>query len=131
MSSSSRPSLQRVQTRKTVEKQQSMMDVGVTLSFDEESYTVRAGDLSALDTRELRKQVGYSFNGLLQAFATDPDIDLVAGIVWLAKRIAGDKVTPYEEVAAGIDYSVFDSLDVVDPNAEQVDGDPEESAGPS
>lgn len=131
MSNTSRPSLQRVQTRKSLEKQQSMMDVGVTLSFDDESYTVRAGDLSALDTRELRRQVGYSFNGLLQVFATDPDIDLVAGIVWLAKRIGGDKVTPYEEVAAGIDYSVFDTLEVVDPNAEQVDGDPEESAGPS
>lgn len=108
-----------------------MLDVGLSISFDGKSYTVRAGDLTAWDTRELRKQVGYSFHGLLAAFTEDPDIDLIAALVWLSKRVDGDRLTKYETVAEDIGYGVFDTLDVADAGQEDVDGDPEESAGSS
>ena len=106
-----RPTTARKTTRKVTEKRDSMLDEGLRLTIEGEDYTIRAGDLNALDARELRKQVGMTFVELIQGFGTHPDIDLVAAVVWLARRIKGDRTLTYDAVAEAMGYDVFDTIE--------------------
>jgi hypothetical protein len=122
----SRPSTARKVTRKTEEKRDAALDEGLKLTIDGAEHVVRAGDLTALDSRELRRQVGMSFTGLMQAFASDPDIDLIAAIVWLARRIRGEALLSYDDVAGEMGYDVLDRIEFAEPEPEETDGtDPE------
>jgi hypothetical protein len=125
MSNSKRPSLQRKVTPRSEKARKEALDTGVKLSVNGKSYTVRAGDLSALDTRALRRELGLSFMGLMDALEQDPDIDLLAGLVWLARRTDGEIALTYDEVATELDYAA--DYDVVQAGAEVEDGstDPE------
>lgn len=129
----SRPSLDRVHTRKSTEQADAILDQGIKLTIDGKDYAVRAGDLTAIDTRELRRQTGYSFNGLLEAFGRDPDLDLIAGIMWLSLRIDGDKEITYDDVAEDLGYGALVDMKVNDAGPEELEGDilPEGSAGDS
>ncbi|MGH9460368.1 MAG: hypothetical protein ACRD1X_04070 [Vicinamibacteria bacterium] len=82
------------------------MEEGVSINVDGVDYTVRTGDLSALDAQALRKELGLSFIGLMKALQDDPDIDLIAGIVWLSRRVSGEPMLTYSEVAKDIGYDL-------------------------
>jgi hypothetical protein len=104
MSMDGRPSVQRKHTRASEAKRDERMDLGVAINVDGTEYVVREGDLTALDTMALRRETGMSFVDVMMAFAKHPDIDLVATLVWLARRINGERVLPYEAVATQINY---------------------------
>lgn len=108
-------------TRKTEEKRQAELDLGLTVNVNGEDYTVRQGDLTSMDTMALRRETGFSFRGLIEAFQRDPDIDLIAALVWLARRIAGERLLSFEDVARDIDYDV--DLDVIE--VAEAESDPE------
>lgn len=125
MSNTQRPTTARKVTRKTEAKRDAALDEGLKLTIDGAEYVVRAGDLTALDSRELRKQVGMSFAALLQAFNTDPDIDLIAAVMWLARRIKGEAQLTYDDVAGEVGYDVLDQIEFADAGPEEA-----EVAGP-
>lgn len=104
--SNSRPPLQRKQTRSSESARKAELDVGLTITVDKESYTVRQGDLTSMDIANLRRETGYSFRGLMMAASRDPDIDIIAALVWLARRIRGEQLLSYEDVANEIGYDV-------------------------
>ena len=94
----------------------------MTVTIGGVAYKAAAKDLTAVDVREIRKQLGYSFFGLLRELETDSDIDLIAGVVWISRRINGERDLDYAEVAAGISY---DDLDLGTAAAEpKVDAEP-------
>jgi hypothetical protein len=68
----------------------------------------------------LRRETGFSFRGLMQAAAKDPDVDIIAALVWLARRIDGERLLSYEDVASEIGYDV--DVELVEAEA---DDDPE------
>ena len=111
MSNTRRPTLQRQHTRASEKKRNDELDLGLTINVNGQEYTVRQGDLTAMDTSALRREVGLSFRGLLEQFTKDPDIDLVAAFVWLARRVDGELLLSFEQVASEMDYSL--ELDVV------------------
>ncbi|HUF98855.1 MAG TPA: hypothetical protein VMM60_12070 [Ilumatobacter sp.] len=119
MSNTKRPSTTRKVTRKTEEKRDEALSQGVSIAYDGKVYTVRAGDLTGLDSAALRRECGYSFAGLLKALTKDPDIDLIAALVWLSRRTDGEKLLSYDEVAAEIGY---------DSDIEVVDTEPEDES---
>lgn len=117
-----RPTLTKKPTRASRQAADDQLDEGVTIVVDGTRYTVRQGDLSALDSMALRRECGYSFVGLMRALYVDPDIDLIAAIVWLSRRIDGEVALPYAAVASELGYD--SEIDVVEP--EEGDGpDPE------
>lgn len=79
-------------------------DIGPHLSVEVNGakYLLAARDMTGLDVRELRRQTGYSYNGLVAAFTADYDVDLVAAVVWMARRQQGDTEVTYDEVALGM-----------------------------
>ncbi|HEY9391367.1 MAG TPA: hypothetical protein VIR27_16580 [Mycobacteriales bacterium] len=94
------------QTRRTVDRQtrrRSAIGAGVRVTLDGVAYTLHMGELSAMDASALRRETGMSVAGLLSAIQSDPDIDILAAVVWLARRQDGDRVT-FDEVASGIGY---------------------------
>lgn len=121
MSNTRRPSTARKVTRKTEEKRDEALDQGVSITVDGRAYTVRAGDLTGLDSSALRRECGYSFAGLMREMRRDPDIDLVAAVMWLARRIEGEQMLSYDDVAGEVGYGI--DLEVKD--AEPEDESPE------
>ena len=119
MTATTRPPLQRRVTRASESKRNAELDMGLSISVDGKVYTVRQGDLTSLDTMALRRETGYSFMGLLKAFQADPDIDLIAALVWLSRRIDGEVMLGYGEVAGEIGYDV--EIDVVGEAGEEAD----------
>lgn len=97
------------------------LDEGVTIVVDGKDYTVVAGDLSALDTMALRRETGFSFRSLIMSLQSDPDVDLVAALVWLSRRIGGEQMLSYAEVARDIGYDA-------DIDVKEAEGDPNPEA---
>lgn len=119
MSNTKRPNAARQHTRTTKAKKNAELDLGLTITLDGTEYTVRQGDMTAMDTMALRRECGFSFRGLIEAFQRDPDIDLIAALVWLSRRQAGERLLSYEEVATDIDYDAdLDIIEVVDPESD-------------
>lgn len=120
-----RPSASRKHTRSTEANRASGLDEGIRITIEGVVYEVRSGDLTARDARELRRQVGMTFPTLLESLGADPDIDLIAALVWLSRRINGEQVA-YDDIADEMGYDVFDTLTLGDTAAEEVDpSDPE------
>lgn len=107
-----RPNLARKVTPATEKSRNSMLDLGVKITYEGVVYEVRAGDLNALDSQALRRELGLSFMGLITSLSTDPDIDLIAGVVWLGRRTGGERSLSYAEVAEKMGYDALDGLEV-------------------
>jgi len=75
----------------------------IRISVDGQHYTFRPGDVTALDAQALRRATGMSMRGLWDAAQNDPDIDVIASLVWLARR-AKEPSLSYETVAKAIGY---------------------------
>lgn len=70
------------------------------------TYSLTPKDMTALDVRALREQAGYSYNGLARQAARDMDVDILAAIVWMARRIDGERDLTYDEVAGSITHGM-------------------------
>lgn len=103
-------------TKEQKAKQQAL-DEGLAIGVNGARYEVRFGDLTAMDVSALRRETGYSWQGLLTAANEQPDIDVVAVIVWLHRRLAGEKLLPFEAVANELDYSM--DVELLDDEAPQ------------
>lgn len=78
-------------------------DIAITVVVDDVAHVFRPGEMSALDASALRKEAGMSLRSLLSQINDDPDLDVVAAIVWLARRQAGNPAS-FTEVAEAISY---------------------------
>lgn len=114
----------RKHTRKTEEKRTDALDEGIRMRFDGEVYSITAGDLTALDSRALRQQAGITFPKLLEQAAEDFDLDTLACLIWLARRVNGERTLTFDEVAASVGY---DDLETLDFNAAE---DPDQGDAP-
>lgn len=79
------------------------------IRVDDVEYAVRPDEITAMDASTIRRAVGMSFRALMEAAQADPDIDVIAALVWMARRQAGEPNLDYATVAAEIRYdSAFD-----------------------
>ena len=106
MSNTQRPSLQRKHTRTTKAKTDDTLNTGISITIDGVLYEARLGDVTPGIARELRRTIGTGFMGLLERAATEPDIDLLAAVVWVASHIKGDLIT-FEQADARVSYAAM------------------------
>lgn len=104
--------VQRKHTRKTEEKRADALDQGYRVKVDGKVYKVTAGDLTGLDSRALRTQAGITFPGLLSQLVDDFDIDTLAVMIWLARRVHGERALSFEQVAAEVGYEDLEALKI-------------------
>ena len=119
----SRPSTRRKVTRSSQAARKKALNEKLSIRVNGTVHTLRVGDMTALDDHALRTQYGMPFEGMVQAMAAgDRALDLMAAIIWMARRTNGEELLTYAEVAAeiGFDGDIRD----VDPN-EPEDDSPE------
>lgn len=116
-----RPTLAPKQTRASAAKKKAAMDSGISITIDERTYVVREGDITALDSRALRQEVGMTFPKIIAAMQDDPDLDLVAALVWLARRLEGERNLAFDDVASELNYSHVEDLKIGNAADEEVD----------
>lgn len=125
MTTTSRPSAARRHTRTTEKKATDQLEQGIRITLDGESYEVRLADVTPNLTRELRRGTGMSFNQLMREVTSDPDLDSLAGFIWMARRIVGEKVE-IEDVVVTYAQILGDDFEVTLPDGGREEaGDPE------
>lgn len=91
------------------------------ITVDGKQYVIRFEDFNALEAREFRRELG---SGLAAAFNDTPDLDTIAGVLWLHRRKTNPKLK-FDEVAKELTYFNFDVVD----DDEDVVGDDEDAVG--
>lgn len=93
------------------------------VEHDGRKIPVRLEDCNAIEARDVRKATGVSLQQIM-AVARDGSVDLevVATLVWLARRHDGEKSLSWEDVAESISISNPAKVGVDDVEA---DPDPE------
>lgn len=121
--STQRPSIQRKHTRSTDAKAEAELDSGLRISLDGDVFEVRLGDINSALTRELRQKSGMGFNQLMHLAASDPDTDIIAAFVWVARRLRGEDVE-FDDVV--VTYSqLLDDFDIDMPGKREDADSPE------
>lgn len=77
---------------------------GMQIEVDGKTYVVRESDLTPRDVAALRRETGFAgWVGLAQEAQRGFDLDVLAALVWLSRRIAGEFVS-YESVLDTMSY---------------------------
>lgn len=77
---------------------------GMQIEVDGRTYIVRESDLTPRDVAALRRETGFAgWMGLVTETQRGFDLDVLAALVWLARRIEGD-ILPYETVLDSMSY---------------------------
>jgi hypothetical protein len=126
VSNAKRPALAKKQTAKTEANRREALDEGVKLTLDGEEYVLRVGDVTPALAREVRNVTGHSFMRLISMLGEDPDIDVIAEAIWVARRVRGDEVDLDDVI---VDYGLiagegFD-IETAGSSEGEVDGSPE------
>lgn len=88
----------------------------ITVTFEEQQHVYRHNELTAIDVRDCRKETGFTPNRLIGLLGdTDPDIDSLAALLWLARRQNGERGLRYDAVASQIRQSSVITVDVFMP----------------
>lgn len=121
---SNRPSLARKVTPADEKQRADDLDTGVRVTLDGETFEVRLGDMTAPLARGLRQATGLSWMRLMRELASDPDIDSLSALVWLARRIRGEQVA-FDDVQVTYQQMLDDGFDIDVCEAEEVEPGPE------
>lgn len=119
-----RPSTARKHTRTTESKRADGLEQGLRITIDGQAFEVRLGDVTSTVTRELRRATGMSFNQVMNLVQTDPDSDVIAAFIWIARRLAGEQID-VDDVVVTYAQILDDGFDVDLPGKRQEDEDPE------
>lgn len=114
-------------TSKARQRAAGQSEPNIKVVVDGVTYTIRSDELTARDARDLRKQAGLSFQGVMAAAQEDPDIDVIAALVFLACRQDGDRKVTYDEIAEAITYG--SEIDIDDTAEVEEDPDSPEASG--
>jgi hypothetical protein len=105
---------------------------GIRVTMDNTVYTLHFGEISGADALALRRQAGMSLQEFWQACGDSPDFDLVAIVIWLARRINGERSLPLDAVARRItNTTALNVAEVPPPELPPDPVQPAEIAAPS
>lgn len=79
-------------------------DPVLELTVDGTVYRIRFDEFNALDAREFRRELG---TGMAAAFTESPDLDTIAGVLWLHRRKTNPKLK-FADVARELTYLDFE-----------------------
>jgi hypothetical protein len=75
-------------------------DTKMEITVGNETYLIAVEDLTGLEVKAYREAVGTS---PMAAFSNQPDLDVVAGLVWIVRRRTEPGLT-YDDVAGVMTY---------------------------
>lgn len=87
---------------------------GMKIDWNGRTYVVRESDLTPRDVAAIRRETGFAgWVGLAQEAQRGFDLDILAALVWLARRVKGD-VVPYDSVLDEMAYDADVEITVDD-----------------
>lgn len=90
-------------------KQQDAPEFEVAWTFEGRNYRITEKDLTAVEARMYRREMGESFMRTIQG--GDLDVDVIATLMWLMDR-RDDPSLAWEDVAAEVNYANIAQLDL-------------------
>lgn len=118
------PTSARKPSRAATQARKEALETGMRITLDDHEYVVRLGDVTAQVARELRAATGHGFHWLVTRVGEDPDVDLIAEFVWLARRLGGEEVA-LEDVVVSYTDLLSDGFDVTEVDGAEDDQGPE------
>lgn len=100
-----------------------MTQASFTVHVDDVRYTLHPSRLGPADALACREQIGMSLRKIMEQAQADPDIDVLAAIVWLARRQAGERNLKFAAACEKISYN--SKIDVVDEDSDDAPSDAE------
>ncbi len=98
-------------------------DAAIAVSIDGTTFVLRPSEVTASDVAALRRETGLSLRTVIDQAQNDPDLDVIAALVFMARRQAGDRSVTFDSVAAFINYE--SEIEAVDVPAEEEGDSPE------
>lgn len=87
-------------------------EMHIRVKLEDTVYDFYPMRLTPLDVSAMRRETGFTMPKLFEAVQAEPDIDVLAVLVWLARRTAGERMLKFETVANTITYeSQFDFIE--------------------
>lgn len=127
------PDPRRLSAKKRAEAAQNYR---LNILLDGVEHVFRLADVTAPDVAALRQATGWRVLNLVSELSIPngfPEPDAIAAAVWLARRQAGERDLPYEDVAAAVKVgSEYEASFHSDAEVEEEDGgfpDPPPSGG--
>lgn len=119
MTTDSRPTAARKQTRTTKAKQDAAFDVGLAITDDDGTrLQVRLRHVKGVHDAALVAAVGLDFMGLHDALNKRKGLDLLAALLWFCRLVNGRDSESYEEILNRFGYEDVLALDPGDPKPE-------------
>jgi hypothetical protein len=101
--------------------------LGMKIEVDGRTYVVRESDLTSRDIAAIRRETGFAgWVGIATEVQRGFDLDVLAALVWLARRIDGD-IVPYESVLDEMSYEADLNFSVEDKRTKAGEGDSPEA----
>lgn len=97
----------------------------IVIKVDGVEYPLRVDEITAADAGALRQSTGLSVRAVTQAAEVDPDIDIIAALVFLSRRQNGAKSLAYAAVADAISYRSTIETDTLEDDGVEDDLDPQ------
>jgi hypothetical protein len=85
-------------------------ELTITITVDGDPVVVYPNLLTAKDIAAIRAQSGMSVRKLVELAQEDPDVDVIAALVWIGRCQAGEQAS-LSEVSQGITYQSKLDLD--------------------
>ncbi len=105
--------------------------VTVTVTAAGVPYTFRPAEISASLAGEFRRvSGGMTVRQLMGMSSDDADLDVMGGLIWLARRQAGDDIA-YADVLDAINYGTEFDVSDAEADAAPEDADSPEASGGS
>lgn len=77
----------------------------VVVTVDGADYTLNFADLGPRDSSAVRRATGMSLRAIMQAARDDPDVDIIAVLVWRARVHDGEPLLTLDDVHDTITYT--------------------------
>lgn len=87
---------------------------GMQIEYEGKTYLVRESDLTPRLVADIRRQTGFAgWTGLAQEAQRGFDLDVLAALIWLARRLEGEQVA-FDAVLDGMSYDADLKVSVED-----------------
>lgn len=96
-------------------------DAMLTLEWNDETLVLRQSEITGIDSRDFRAELGFGITGMFQADGKYLDVDSVAGMIWIIKRRKTPRLT-YEDIAAKVTFA--DLNNISDATGAEAEDDP-------
>lgn len=84
-------------------------DAMLELEFNGEKLILRQSEITGIDSRDFRAELGFGVTGMFQADGRFLDVDSVAGVIWLIKRRTNPRLK-FVDIAAKVTFADLNNI---------------------